>query len=91
MDNSRMNRFNFWMFGMMIIGFMLEYQGFNFGLKYLTNSMTTWIQVICQSMEVMMGEFSWYLWAAPVLWTILMIVSVKGRSLLYRLYPEDAI
>ena len=93
MDDSKMNQFNFWMFGMMfgmmIIGSMLEYQGYDLGVQYLLNTMTTWIQVIGHVIKIMMGELPWYLWPAPILWSILTIVSMNGRTFLHRIYPED--
>ena len=93
MDDSKMNQFNFWMFGMMfgmmIIGSTLEYQGYDLGIQYLLNTMTTWIQVIGHVIKIMIGELPWYLWPAPILWSILTIVSMNGRSFLHRIYPED--
>ena len=90
-DNSNMNQFSFWTFALMMIGCLLEYQGYNLGLQYLMDTWTSWTYVISKVIGTITKEIPWYLWAAPMLWSLLIIVSVKGRNLLYRWYPEETI
>ena len=89
-SDSGMNKFGVWMIIAMLTGCLLEYQGYEPGLQYLLDTMYSWGYMINNVIGTITSTIPWYLWAAPMLWTMLMVVSVKGRSLLHRMYPEEA-
>ena len=94
-DNStsdlNVSQFSFWAVGLMMIGCFLEYQGYNLNLQWLMDTIISWTNTISQVIEIIMKGFPWYLWAAPMLWTLLVVASVKGRNLLHKWYPEETI
>ena len=86
-----MSQFSFWVVGLMMIGCLLEYQEYNLGLQWLMDTMISWTNIISQVIGIIVKEFPWYLWAAPILWTLLVVALVKGRNLLHKWYPEETI